>query len=149
MRRLVPIVVGVVVVTAALAVMAVLLSAANTTSWTDLGVGDCFDLAGALDDGDGEVGSVLAVDTVSCDEPHDAEVVLVGELAADGEPYPSDDELFDLVDARCATWVAPPGASGFGLLPIAPDETTWNDRSGRFACVAVWPDPVAVALVGR
>lgn len=135
---------GVVLGVAALVVAAVLaiaavLSLSNETSWTDLETGDCFDLAAAVDEADGDLGSVFAVDTVDCDEAHDAEIVGAGTLNPDGDrPYPSDDELFAEIDRACSSLVpASVDPATYGIVPIAPDERTWNDRAGRFVCVAV------------
>jgi len=127
------------VVVAAVLTIAAVLSLSNDTSWTDLDNGECFDLAGALADASGDLAAVNAVDTVECAEPHDAQVVATGDLNADGErAYPSDDELFDAIDRACDSLVADTIDRGtYGLVPIAPDERTWNDRAGRFACVAV------------
>jgi len=128
-----------VLVVAAVVAIATVLSLSNETSWTELEAGECFDLAGAVDDADGDLAAVFAVDTLDCDDPHDAEVVAAGDLNPDGDlPYPDDDELFVQVDRACASLVpASVDPSTFGIVPIAPDESTWNDRSGRFACVAV------------
>ena len=127
------------VVVAAVLTIAAVLSLSNDTSWTDLDTGECFDLAGALADASGDLAAVTAVDTVECAEPHDAQVVATGDLNADGgRPYPSDDELFTAIDRACDSLVADTIDRGtYGLVPIAPDERTWNDRAGRFACVAV------------
>lgn len=104
------------------------------TPWVDLQPGDCFDLAGAVDGGDDPV---FRVETVSCEEPHDAEVIATGRLDPDGViDYPADDELFDLVDRRCLA-AGSLDRDRFGLLPIAPDERTWRGRGGHYACVAV------------
>lgn len=126
-------------VVAAVVTIAAVLSLSNDTSWTDLDTGDCFDLANAIADAAGDLAAVTAVDTVECTEPHDAQVVATGELNSDGvQPYPSDDELFATIDRACASLVADtldPGT--YGIVPIAPDERTWNQRAGRFACIAV------------
>lgn len=134
------VVVGLVVlVAAAVLAIAAVLSLSNETSWTDLETGDCFDLAGAVEGASGDLGSVFAVDTVDCDDPHDAEIVGAGDLNPDGDlPYPSDDELFDEIDRACTALVPPTvDPDTYGIVPIAPDERTWNDRAGRFVCVAV------------
>lgn len=130
-------------VVAAFAVMAVLglgvtflvlvvgLAGDGRSDVTDLDIGTCF----SLDDALGDDGLVTLVEPLDCGEPHDAQVVLVGDLNPDGErPYPTDDELFDEVDARCRT-VTPD--QRFGLVPIAPTAATWNGRNGRFSCVAL------------
>lgn len=128
-----------VLVAVAVLAIAAVLSATNETSWTDLELGECFDLAAAVEGAEGDLASVFAVDTLDCDDPHDAEIVAVGELNPDGErPYPSDDELFADLDQRCAAIVPETVDSDtFGILPIAPDDRTWDDRNGRFVCVAV------------
>ena len=101
----------------------------GTSDVTDLDVGDCFDLD---PDEDGNVG---LVDVVACDEPHNAEVVAIAELNPDGDlPYPPDDELFPLADRRCA---AIPPDDRFGVVAVAPTESTWEARSGRVVCVAL------------
>ncbi|MFP5488395.1 MAG: hypothetical protein ACLGHQ_08835 [Acidimicrobiia bacterium] len=140
MMRTLGIVVGLVtLVAAAVLALAAVLSLSNQTSWTDLAVGDCFDLAGAIADADGDLAAVMAVDTMACDEPHDAQVVAIGELNPDGDrEYPDDQALFAEVDAACLARVpdrVDPGT--YGIVPIGPDERTWQGRSGRFACVAV------------
>jgi hypothetical protein len=98
---------------------------------TDLELGACFSLDDAVDDD----GTVTLVEPFDCDESHDAQVVLVGDLNPNADrSYPPDDELFAEVDARCATVTPDPR---FGLVPIAPTEATWNGRDGRFVCVAL------------
>lgn len=126
-------------VAAAVLAIAVVLSLSNETSWTDLEIGDCFDLAGAVEDADGDLAALTSVETVACDEPHDAEVVGAGSLNPDGDrDYPSDDELFAEIDRECASLVPDSvDPATFGIVPIAPDGHTWDDREGRFVCVAV------------
>lgn len=126
-------------VIAAVLVIATVLSLSNDTSWTDLDTGECFDLAGAIADAEGDLAAVSTVDTVGCDDPHDAEVVAAGELDPGGDrAYPADDELFAEIDQACATLVPDVvDPNRYGIVPIAPDERTWNDRGGRFVCVAV------------
>ena len=109
--------------------MAVRLTSSSSSDITDLEVGTCFDLE---PDDDGTVGVVEVID---CADPHTAEVVGVDELNPDGDrPYPPDDELFALADARCAD--IPPDPR-FGILAVAPTEATWEARSGRVVCVAL------------
>ena len=129
----------VVVVTAAVLAIVVVLSAGNRTAWSDLEVGECFDLAGALDDNGGAFGDVTAVETVACSESHDAEVVAVGELNPTEErSYPSEQDVLADVDRACAAQTPDSvDPERYGILPIVPDERTWTDRQGRFVCVAV------------
>lgn len=110
-------------------------TSSNETLVLDLEVGDCFDLD--LGPDDTEIGIVT---TVGCDQPHEAEVVALGELASDGATErPDDDALFTLVDARCATALAERAAllERFGILPVAADERTWDTSDGRYVCVAI------------
>jgi hypothetical protein len=102
----------------------------GTTSVFDLEPGDCFVLPI-----DGADTSLYQVEPVACTAPHDAEVVMTGQLDADQErDYPSDDVLFAELDGRCAVVTIP---AQFGMLPIAPDEASWQPLGGRFLCLAV------------
>ena len=101
----------------------------------DLAAGDCFELE--LDDDAVEVGTV---DTVECAEAHGAEVVATGDLDPDGTvPRPADEELFALIDARCAESLAgrPTLLEQFGILPVSADEDSWESYDGRYVCVAI------------
>lgn len=128
-----------VIVLAAVLVIAAVLALSNETAWTDLEVGDCFDLAGVVADADADLAAVSNVDRIDCTEPHDAEVVAVGELDPAGDrAYPPDAELFAEIDRACAGAVpdvVDPGQ--FGIVPIGPDERTWEERAGRYVCLAV------------
>ena len=122
----------------AAAVALIVAAGSSSTALADLELGDCFDLPVLDPAATGEdVEVVQGVDVISCDELHQAEVVLVGELNPDAElEYPTDDILFEMVDQRCVT-VADLVPRGFALLPIAPIEATWDRFGGRFQCVAV------------
>lgn len=125
---------AVVVAIVALGVMVFVATSSDETLVLDLAVGDCFDLS---DDVDAGVGTVRTID---CDEPHEAEVVASGRLNADGAvERPPDDELFALVDARCAADLGerPDLLDRFGILPIAADEASWDSYDGVYLCVAV------------
>jgi len=125
------------VLAAALGVLGVIvavtvLSGTDVTSVGDLDMGDCFDVPF---DGDDE--RVEAVEVFGCTEPHEAEVVAVGELNPDRDlPYPPDADLFAQIDRRCAA-LAGEVTDRFGLLPIAPEEASWEPLAGRFVCVAI------------
>lgn len=123
-----------------------LVTSSGSTALVDLEPGDCFDLA----NGDGDDGTLESVDVVDCAAPHLAEVVLVGDLNSGGEPYPSDDELFVEIDARCRD-AGVVDDEAFGLLPVAPTQELWDSFDGRFLCVAVpfGGEPVAGSLVGN
>jgi hypothetical protein len=120
-------------VVAAVAVAAIVLVAGSGgTSVFDLEVGDCFDLPVGGDEVD-----VDTVDLIECDEPHEAEVVAVGRLNRElDRPYPDDDQLFAEVDRGCAA-AAGPLDDRFGIVPIAPNEASWEPFEGGFVCVAV------------
>jgi hypothetical protein len=114
------------------------------TSVFDLGVGDCLVLPGPEEAGAGESFDLDAVDVVDCAEPHDAEVVAVGDLNPDRDrEYPTDDELFAEADRRCVA-AADVDDARFGLVPIVPNEASWEPLNGRFVCLAV---PFGGALV--
>lgn len=122
-----------------LAVIALILATgSSSTPVADLEVGDCFDLPAPDPDAAGQaVDVVQRLDVLDCDEPHQAEVVLVGELNPDGDlEYPVDEVLFEIIDQRCLAAAGLIG-SEFGLLPIAPIEATWDQLGGRFQCVAL------------
>ena len=128
---------------AAIAVLGVglvaLVTSTSKTALLDLEVGECFVLPGSdgADAASGDVDVVATVDVVDCDEPHDAEVVGVGDLNPDGDlDYPPDQELFAIVDRRCAAVDDPP-TDRFGVVPIAPTERSWSSLDGRFLCIAV------------
>lgn len=146
---LVGLVAVVLAVVAAAIVLIVVVAGSDTTAVVDLDVGDCFDLPS--DDG-GDVVEFETVELVPCDEPHEVEVVLVGELNPDGEAeYPDDDELFVLVGRRCDAGVELPEeiASRFGVVPIAPTQDTWEGADGRFSCIVLQygGDPVDFSVL--
>lgn len=105
---------------------------ANRIVVLDADPGDCFTLPI-----DPDLTELVEIERQDCAEPHDAEVVSVGELNPDGDrAYPDDELLFDLVDVACGD----PRRyldDGFGLLPVAPNERSWDRQQGRFVCVAV------------
>lgn len=132
----------VVLVAAAVGMVLVVTSVSDRTSWTDLEVGTCIDLAGSLGAGDvARDDEVFAVETIPCGGPLRveqvrAEVLAVGDLNVDGDdPYPTSVDLLASVDARCASLDV--DTERFGVLPIVPDERTWADRRGRYVCLAV------------
>lgn len=125
---------GTVVVVGVLVIVA--LTRSSGTSIFDLDVGDCFDLP-IGDDATAEV-AVEAVDVIDCGDPHEAEVVLIGALnPARDRPYPADDDLFAEIDARCGEIVGDGALEGFGVVPIAPNERSWEPFDGGFLCVAL------------
>jgi hypothetical protein len=100
----------------------------------DLDVGQCFDLPESVSEG------VLdTVTPISCDEPHQVEVVAVGALNPDRElPFPGDDAVLAQVDQLCRHAInsGSPYASAYEVVPVAPNEKTWGGLDGRYSCVA-------------
>lgn len=124
------------IVAIAIAAVVVITVSNSSDSIFDLRVGDCFVLGDEVDT------TLDSVDTVDCAEPHDAEVVGVGQLNAEqDQPYPTDDALFTEIDERCRGTIE---SGDYGLLPVAPDEASWEPLGGRYLCVAV---PYGGALV--
>ena len=82
-----------------------------------------------------------SVDLVECADPHEAEVFATGELNPDRDlPYPADGEqLFARVDQLCQSVLSEqPGLSEqFGILPVVPNEVSWDSYRGRYLCVAI------------
>jgi len=138
MRALWGVVALVVILVGVSAVALIVALGPSSTAVAELELGDCFDLpAPSSEATEQSVEIVERVDLIDCDKAHRAQVVLVGELNPDGDlEYPSDAELFDIADQRCAAAEALVGDQ-FGLLPVAPTETSWDRISGRFHCLAV------------
>jgi hypothetical protein len=111
------------------------------TAVFDLDAGDCvnFDFNPESD----RTVEVTTVDVVDCDDAHEAEVMFLDELnPGGGLPYPSNDELFADIDAQCTQRAPQEVASGVDLsdyasFTVAPNEDTWDDDDGPFACFAV------------
>lgn len=132
-------VVGLVVVVVAVAAVALSVALGqSSTAVSELELGDCFDLTTSSPDGaDQAVETVESVDLIDCDEAHLTQVVLVGELNPDGDlDYPTDVVLFEQIDRRCVEASSLVGDQ-FGLLPVAPTESSWDRVGGRFQCLAV------------
>ena len=129
MRWVLPLI-GALVAAVALSVGVIAILADDDTSVLELDLGECFDIP--LETGTSALDTVALVD---CSTPHNAEVVLVGTVNDDRtRGYPADDALFDELDRRCADVVVP---GEFGVLPIAPNEKSWEPFAGRFVCVAI------------
>jgi hypothetical protein len=116
----------------AVSTLLILLVTSDPTTVLDLEVGDCF-----MVEAGGDTVEITSVEVIGCDRRHNAEVVLVGELNPDADrKYLADSELFAEVDRECAT-VPDDLVAGFGLLPVAPNEASWQPFRGRFLCVAI------------
>lgn len=133
MRAALPAIAGLAVAAVGIAVIVVVIGGRGETSFVDLEPGHCFDLP--TPDEDAATIDLLTVDLIDCDDPHDAEVVAVGELRGDGAEYPG----FEAADADAAAACTRVGvtADGVGVVPIAPTEDTWNTYDGRFVCIAL------------
>ncbi len=83
--------------------VALIVGAALTDGFDDdvsvhrLEVGDCVDLAGISGPSD-EVDRLPRRD---CDEPHDAEVFLIDDVAVDSDEYPGDTSLAAEIEEQC------------------------------------------------
>jgi hypothetical protein len=125
---------AVVAVIVAVGIMAIILATGNATSVAELDPGDCWSIS--VDGSD----RLETVDLVDCDAPHTAEVVFVGHLNLDRDrPYPGGTDLTEEVDRRCRSFDVDSidRLDDFGLLPVAPDESSWEMFQGRFVCVAI------------
>lgn len=122
------------VVAGSIAIVALVASVGDdTTAFVDLEPGACFDLPSADDEAD--TVELLAVDEVDCTDPHDAEVVAVGDLGGGDDPYPGFEVVDRLAAERCA--LVDVDRSELGVVPVAPTEPTWDDYDGRYVCIAL------------
>ena len=146
LRAVGPAVAALVIAAVAVWLVLLVLDDEGTTSFVDLEVGDCFDLPSPDDEG-GTV-DVLAVELVDCDEPHDVEVVAVGDLRAGGD---GDDEYpgFEAVDQAAAAACAGTAIDSdrVGVVPVAPTEGTWTSFDGRYACLAIGAGPLVGSVL--
>ena len=103
----------------------------GSRSVTDMGVGDCFNVA------DPNSQFVDDVTLLECTEPHQFEMFFVGDLP-DG-PFPSGDEVTVWLQANCfpafADYVGIESQnSQLDLLPITPTEDGWNEGDHSVQC---------------
>jgi hypothetical protein len=129
--------IAVVAIAVALAVAAVLLlRPGGDTIILDLEAGDCFQVPDDI-----AKSTISTIDTISCAEPHEAEVFATGELNPDrDQPYPADEQqTFARVENECSAVLAdhPDVVRRFGVLPVVADENSWNSFRGRYVCVAI------------
>ncbi len=110
----------------------------------ELQVGQCFDNPDEA--GSSEAVEMLAVSLSVCDEPHDAEVYSVYELAGDDDTaYLGDSFVFDQASDGCANRFdeaigTPYAQSSLGVFVIYPSATTWGAGDRQVACVATAGD---------
>jgi hypothetical protein len=126
--------------------MATGLGACSSTSVLALSVGDCF----ASEDVVGSEISDLA--TVSCEEPHDAEIFASIEL--DEGEYPGADAVLAAAEDFCLPrfdeWAGISYLdSDLDVYPIYPTADSWNSQDDRtILCTAVAPEDVTGSLEG-
>lgn len=107
----------------------------SSTSVFDLVPSDCFILP-IPDEGAADTLELGTIETLDCGDPHDAEVMVVGELNPGRDrDYPPDVDLYREIEASCVK--SDVDDARFGLLPVAPDEESWSSLGGRFVCLAV------------
>jgi hypothetical protein len=113
----------------------VVLSGGHDTLVLDLEAGDCFDMPADMSQA-----TITKVDTIDCTDPHGAEVIATGQLNPDRDvPYPADNVLFSQADRECTAAIAGQSdvADRFGVLPVVPNEKSWDSYRGRYVCVAI------------
>jgi hypothetical protein len=117
-------------------IVAVVAAGCGSTSVFSLQAGECF-----LDAGTGEV---TGIDTVGCDEPHDAEAFHTFELA--GDELPDAATLHTVIAEECFGAAfedyigAPYETSEVEVLPIRPTEESWDAADDReVVCAARIP----------
>ncbi len=136
-------------VPAALAVPALALAGlagCSSTSVLDLEVGDCLE-------SDAFAGSEISdIATISCAEPHDAEIYSAMELP-EGD-YPGVEAVRSEAEDYCLP--AFDDFAGIGYLdselvvyPLFPTEGSWNEQDDReILCIVVAPEDVTGTLEG-
>jgi serine protease Do len=119
-------------------------------AYNELLPGDCFNDVDVATDDEGFVSDIT---TVSCDEPHDNEVVLAYEFAAG--PYPGSDEVSSELDEACvAAWPDYVGVSFeesvLFVYQIAPGQVDWEagDRIGICAAYDGSFEPITGTVFG-
>jgi hypothetical protein len=109
----------------------------GSMSVTDLRTGDCFDLK------DPEAEFIEEVDAKVCTEPHEYEMIFVGDMPSGG--YPSLDQMDEFALANCIpAFEAYVGLSfddsRYYLTHVTPTEDGWNDGDHAIQCAAYDPD---------
>lgn len=124
---------------AVVAVVAVFVAiSGQAVSIFELRPGDCFELPALEPDAGSPTATLDSVDRLDCDDPHVAEVVGAGRLNPDQDrAHPGDPALLAEVGERCRVYEVAAEALGFGVVPVIPNESSWEPRGGRYLCVAV------------
>lgn len=122
---------------ATLATLTLLVTSCSAATST-LKVGDCFNASDAVLTGEEHLANV---DTISCDRPHNSEVVGI-QLLEDGA-YPGEQHLAKLTHTFCTDsfkdYVGIPYEdSRYDLYPLNPSQESWDRNDDRIvACIAL------------
>ena len=84
---------------------------------------------------------VTSIPVVECDEPHDAEVIGLGEAnPGGGGEYPGIVEVNEIVNAECvedfADYVGADPDSELAPTFVFPNEENWTEADGNYVCFA-------------
>ncbi len=121
--------VGLIAAVAALAWVGVSFLTANQPR---LHVGDCFTEPSEVDRTENTV--------VPCSQPHDGEVLFVGDVAPATDAFPSDDAFFEFETDRCLTAFQQYTGIDFtvdqryGMAPIRPTAEEWRAGQRKVVC---------------
>ncbi len=116
-------------------------TAAGDVFLSDLRIGDCVSSL--------PTGEVRILRVLPCHEPHAGEVYYITSLPSGS--YPGDDQVRTFAVNECRRTLpkyvsAPPGTTGYGIIYVAPFETSWSNGNRKVICIA--HDPIAEALLG-
>ena len=113
--------------------------ASDDVSVHRLEVGDCVDLAGISGPSD----VVDRLPRRDCDEPHDAEVFLIDDVAVDSDEYPGDTSLTAEIEEQCTGRAFEDYTGGtfadssLDYFFLYPTEESWDAGDRGFVCMAV------------
>ena len=108
----------------------------------ELEPGDCFNFPDSIDQTDfTNVQAILAVDVVSCDEPHAGEMVTDVVWSGSGSTFPGDDVLVADATELCFPEIEEyVGANflvaGVDVFVVVPDRVRWNTGDRGIECMA-------------
>ncbi|HEX2627132.1 MAG TPA: septum formation family protein [Candidatus Limnocylindrales bacterium] len=108
-----------------------------TGSASDLAPGDCFDepanAAATIED----------VQHRPCTDPHDGEVVYVGNYEPSSDTYPTDDQFGAFYGPKCLAAFSTQTGTDFttqetyDMIPMMPTSASWADGNRKVICYAV------------
>ncbi len=116
--------------------------ASDDVSVERLDVGDCVDLAEISGPSD----VVDRLPRRDCDEPHDAEVYLIDDVAVDSDEYPGDASLTAAIEEQCTGRAFEDYTGGtfadssLDYFFLYPTEESWDAGDRGFVCMAVSVD---------